>query len=122
MSKKIILSILCCFIVSSFPAQAADNEVFGPFKPLFIGLNVDLGDLYGPYGPAFDYYQPRSQSALIHEENGVTFEFAGKKEEGALRLFVSGDRFSEDQIDLFAEGLNAISPAAGIQFTMDFNL
>ena len=122
MSKKIMLSILCVFILGVFPAQAGEKEHFGPFKPLFIGLNVDLGALYGPYRPELDFYRSESQSALIHQENGVTFEFAGKKEDGALRFFVSGDRFSEEQADLFAEGLNAISPAAGIQFTMDFNL
>ncbi|MEZ5919114.1 MAG: hypothetical protein R3D66_04130 [Alphaproteobacteria bacterium] len=53
----------------------------------------------------------------------LAYEFAGDREEGALRLFLSRESFvKRDKDDILAEELNRLSPAAGIRFVVDFNL
>lgn len=119
--KKILLSTLCVVMLNAFPAQAGEQSAFGPFMPLYFGLNELPANVYGPYRPA-DFGDAQVQTPFTTGENGLALRFAGKQEEGALSLFVKTDSFSKDQADRFADDLNAISPAAGIQFTMDFNL
>jgi len=119
MLKKIILSMVCCGALTAVPCHASD-VVFGPYQPLFLGFNSGLDSFYGPYRPSESSFE--AQSYLYQQDQGVTLQFAGKKEEGALSFFVAADSFSVQENDPFVEGLNAISPAAGIQFTMDFSL
>jgi hypothetical protein len=52
----------------------------------------------------------------------MRFQLAGEKKEGALSLFLAAESFSVEENNPFESDLNALSPAAGIQFTIDFNL
>ena len=119
MFRKFMLSIMCGGALMAVPCQAGD-EMYGPFKPLFLGLNVAAEDVFGPYKPIDSTFE--QQSLLYQSDQEMSFQFAGKKEEGALSFFLATDSYLIEDNDLYTEGLNAISPAAGIQFTMDFNL
>ncbi len=119
MFKKIMLSMVCLCALTVTPSKA-DDVVFGPLQPMLFWLNNAPDESYGPYQPSESVFE--TQSLLYQTDQEFSFQFAGKKEEGALRFFVAKDSFSVEEHPLYTEGLNAISPAAGIQFTIDFNL
>lgn len=102
MLKKIMLSMISALALTTFPCQAEEGAVYGPFT-------------------SFDT-QAYSDNPFRQEDHALSFRFAGEKEDGALSFFVAKDSFSKQESDAFASDLNAISPAAGIHFTMDFSL
>jgi hypothetical protein len=93
-SLKIAI-ILCLSMAISLPALAVEQE-----RPVFV---------------------PRERAPLSMSESGAQVSFAGEDEEkGLFELFVKKqDSLSFNQ-DPLADQLNAIEPAAGIQFRLEF--
>jgi hypothetical protein len=96
--------------------------MFGPYLPEGrLGLDVLPQGFYGPYQTSFNDFKQTDQPPL-YRKDGMRFQLAGEKKEGALSLFLAAESFSVEENNPFESDLNALSPAAGIQFTIDFNL
>lgn len=118
MFNKMLLSALCLSILTVFPCQAEDG-LSSMDQSFLLGLKVDVS------GRDSEFLNPENDSGFYFEESrGLAYELAGNKREGgALRFFMIDQSFSKQADEgLLAEGLNQISPAAGLQFTMDFSL
>lgn len=93
-SLKIAI-ILCLCVLASLPALAVEQE-----RPVFV---------------------PRDRAPLSISERGAQLSFAGKDEEkGLFELFVKKQDSLSFSQDPLADQLNAIEPAAGIQFRLEF--
>lgn len=119
MLKKIMLSMVCVCALTAAPSKASD-AVFGPFQPMLYWMSEAPEAFYGPFQPAKPDFE--QQALLYKSEQGMSLKFAGEQEQGALSFFVAPDSALIKQNELYANDLNALSPAAGIQFKMDFNL
>lgn len=93
MKKYRIPAILCLCVIVSFSARADEG--------------VD-----------------QSPSSVVHVDSAqerLALSVAGKEKEGMLEFFVDKDTSSPYMTqDVSAGDLNAISPAAGVQFRLEF--
>ncbi|MCB1562761.1 MAG: hypothetical protein KDJ75_04235 [Alphaproteobacteria bacterium] len=111
LGKTLFLSALVFTLLSGVPCRA-EESFSAPEAAYGIHESVSV--------PAA---QAETAFAVGASGRELAYEFAGDREEGALRLFLSRESFTKrDKDDILAEELNGLSPAAGIRFTIDFSL
>ena len=69
--------------------------------------------------PDFSYIN-EDNPLQMEKDAGVTYKVVGKEDEGAIKFFVKNTGITYDAADETGDSLNAIQPAAGIQFHLEF--
>ncbi len=92
MKKRVTLPILCFCVAASFSAAAGE-----PFS-LTEGSNVHVNS----------------------EEKSVSLAVSGEEKKGAFEVFLKKDEVKYATDDVTATTLNSLTPAAGVQFRIEF--